>query len=598
MLCLLALVPASAFAAERAPAAPFQRPPATPSPDRPNVVLVVVDTLRADHLTSYGWPVPTSPNIEASLARAGVVVERAYSQAPWTVPSMVALLTARWPGEVMGRSIAEYGIPAAVPSLPAVLQGLGYDTAAFVANPTLDPKIGFARGFAHFYRVEAAPREPWARADHLTRMAKQWLRARRAASPFFLYVHYVEPHDPYDSPELVNGRSPYFPDYRGPVSGIWPQGLMLGKIRIADPAADVRHLAALYDSEVHWVDRWLGALLAGFDPATRARTLFVLTADHGEELYDHGSWKHGRTMYEEQLRVPLLFRWDGRLPAGARVPGPVRLIDVAPTVVAAAGAPAPATWQGEDLLPLLRGGGEARARPRPAAYAAHFLDGPRRAAAVLGRWKLALFDRAARVAPRGDYESRLYRLEMARLPRLALFDLVADPAERRDEAPARGDVVAGLGGIVHERLGRDTPGLRVLLAGAKAGAAVVAELRFARPPGSWESCFLGPADQVLLEGDRMRLSLVGEALPKGVLLPEGTDIAAVGVVGPAGMVVRLGNGSTYRGGAVAPATLVRDRWPNLAGPHLLLWQPVHPPAVAIPRDPEAKKRLQALGYAG
>ncbi|HXT22839.1 MAG TPA: sulfatase, partial [Thermoanaerobaculia bacterium] len=470
--------------------------------DRPNVVLVVVDTLRADHLTPYGWPVPTSPNLEATLARHGVVVERAYAQAPWTIPSMVALMTGRWPGEVMGRTIGEYGIPPGVASLPEVLQGLGYETAAFIANPTIDPRIGFARGFSHFYRVEAGPHDPWARADHITRMARQWLRARRSPAPFFLYVHYVEPHDPYDSPELVGGRSPFFADYRGTVSGIWPQGLMLGKIHVADLVADVRHLSALYDSEIHWMDRWLGELLTGFDGPKQARTLFAFTADHGKELYDHGGWKHGRTLYEEQLRVPLLFRWDGRLPAGSRLPGPVRLIDLAPTLVAAAGAAAPPSWQGEDLLAVLRG--VAPPPQRLAAYAAHFLDGPRRAAAVLGRWKLALFDRAARVQLKGDYESRLYRLEMARLPRLALFDLAADPGERRDVAAAHPDLVAGLGGIVQERLGSETPGLRVLLAGAKAGATVVAELRFARPPGSWESCFLSPGDQVLLDGDRMR----------------------------------------------------------------------------------------------
>jgi arylsulfatase A-like enzyme len=564
---------------------------------RPNLVLIVVDTLRADHLTSYGWPVPTSPNLDASVARPGVVVERAYSPAPWTIPSMVGLWTSRWPGEVMGSSPAELGIPPGTPTLPAALQALGYETAAFVGNPTLDEKIGFGPGFDRYYRLEGGPPPQWARADHLTRMARQWLRARRAEVPFFLYVHYVEPHDPYDSPELVAGRSPYFPAYRGTVGGEWPQGLMLGKIQLLDPLNDVRHLAALYDSEIHWMDRWLGALLAGFDAPTRARTLFVFTADHGEELCDHGSWKHGRTVYDEQLRVPLVVRWDGRLPAGGRLPAPVRLIDVAPTLLAAAGAPAPPTWQGEDLLPLLRQPDEVTAAPR-SAFAAHYLDGPRRVAVVVGRWKLALFDRAARVAPKSDYESRLYRREMARLPRLALFDLLADPHERQDAAAAQPELVAALGGLVQERLGREVPGLRVLLAGVQPGVTVSVDLRTSGPARGWESSFLAPTDQVQLEGDRLRLTLVGEAMPKGVLLPAGTGIVAAGVVGPAGIVVWLGSGATYRGGIVAPAAMVRERWPNLAGPHVLLWQPVHAPAAPIERDPEARKRLQALGYAG
>lgn len=563
---------------------------------RPNIVLVIVDTLRADHLATYGWPVPTSPNLDATLARRGVVVERAYSQAPWTIPSMVGIMTGRWPGEVIGRTVASYGVPPSVVSLPVALQALGYDTAAFVGNPTIDERSGFARGFGHYYRPESTPEPQWFRADHLTRMVRQWLRARRDDRPFFLYVHYVEPHDPYDSPELVEGRSPYYPEYRGGVSGIWPQGLMLGKIQLRDPVSDVRHLRALYDSEVHWVDRWLGALLAGFDAALQARTFFAFTADHGEELYDHGGWKHGRTVYEEQLRVPLVLRWDGRLPAGRRIAGPIRLIDLAPTLLAATGAPPPPSWQGLDLLPLLRG--EEATAPRLPSYAAHFLDGPRRTAAILGRWKLALFDRQAKVTSADDFQARLYRGEMARLPRLALYDLASDPQEKRDVAAAHGNVVAGLGAIIHDHLGREVPGLRVLLAGGTPGTTVIAELAFREPPKGWESCFLAAGDKVELAGNRLRLSLAGEALPKGILLPEGSQITAVAVLAPAGVAVRLGNGIRYRGGTIAASSLRRNRMPPASGAQLLLWQPVRAPTPAVELDPEAIKRLRALGYAG
>ncbi len=565
--------------------------------ERPNLVLVVVDTLRADHLATYGWPVATSPNLDASLASKGVVVERAYSQAPWTIPSMVALMSGRWPGEVIGTTVAAYGVPRDGISLPVALQAQGYDTAAFVGNPTIDERSGFARGFVHYYHHPGTPEQPhWDRADHLTRMVRQWLRARHDRRPFFLYVHYIEPHDPYDSPELVGGRSPYYPDYHGPVTGEWPHGLMLGKLQLADVFADVRHLRALYDSELHWEDRWLGALLAGFDAPLQAHTLFAFTADHGEELYDHAGWKHGRTVYDELLHVPLVLRWDGVLPAGRRIRGPVRLIDLAPTLLAAAGIPAPAAWQGENLLPLLRG--TAPAGPRPASYANHFLDGPRRAAATLGRWKLALFDRAARVELAGEYERRLYRGEMARLPRLALYDLSADPHERQDVSARHPDLVAGLGGIVQDHLGREVPGLRVLLTGVAPGVAVTAELRFRRPPERWESFFLAPADTVRLDGDRLRLTLVGESLPKGVLLPDGSEIAAVSVLAPRGLQVRLGNGTLHRGGAISTASLQRDRWPASGGPQLLLWQPVRKPSPPVDADPEASKRLQALGYTG
>ena len=564
---------------------------------RPNIVLVVVDTLRADHTTPYGWVVPTSPNLDATLARPGVVFERASAQAPWTIPSMVSLLTSRFPGEVIGPTVADYGIPGTIASLPRALAALGYETAAFVGNPALAEQLGFAQGFERFYVGDPAKEPPaWLYADHLTRMAKKWLAARKGDRPLFLYVHYVEPHDPYENPEVVAGRSPYYPDYHGSVAPTWPQGLLLGKLKLTDPASDVRHMRALYDSEVHWVDRWVGALLNSFDADAQRRTLFAFTADHGEELYDHGGWKHGRTMYDEVLRVPLVLRWDGRLPAGRRVIEPVRLIDLAPTLIDAAGAEPMPGMQGESLLPLLRG--EDAARQRPANFAAHFLDGPRRPAAMLGRWKLALFDRAARVKPADDYEASLYRLEMGRLPRLALFDLETDPREKTDVSAAHPEVVSGLADIIHDHLGREVPGLRVLLAGSRPGVPVTAELRLAKAPSTWESYFLGAEDRVRLDADRLSLTLVGEALSKGVLLPEGTQILSASVATPEGVTVRLASGISYRGGAISASSLRSKVFPTGNGPRLVLWQPVRPPPPRMQSDPEANKRLKALGYTG
>ena len=283
-------------------------------------MLVVVDTLRADHLTTYGWPVPTSPNLDATLARQGVVVERAYSQAPWTIPSMVGLMTGRWPGEVMGRSIADYGIPAETPTLPVALRDMGYETAAFVANPTLDPKLGFARGFTHYHRPEGRPQPQWAHADHLTRMARQWLRARRAEVPFFLYVHYVEPHDPYDSPELVGGRSPYFPGYRGRLRRL-AAGLLLGR-SISPTVDDIRHRAALYDSEIHGSTAGWARCLRLRRGDARAHHLFVFTADHAMSS-SPGGWKQAHPL-RGAAGVPLVFRWTADCRREPR-PGPVRL---------------------------------------------------------------------------------------------------------------------------------------------------------------------------------------------------------------------------------------------------------------------------------
>src|SRR4029078_34882 len=139
---------------------------------------------------------------------------------------------------------------------------------------------------------------------------------QRGEKPFFLYVHYIDPHDPYDNPEIVDGKSPFFPDYDGPVTGTWVHGVYVGRQVLPDPQRDLRQIQALYDSEVHYVDRHVGALLASLSPETSPNTLLVLAAHHGEELSDHGGWKHGQTLSEEQIHVPLLFRWNGHIPAG------------------------------------------------------------------------------------------------------------------------------------------------------------------------------------------------------------------------------------------------------------------------------------------
>lgn len=582
--------------------APFEITAGGGGPQRPNLVLVLVDTLRADRLPAYGAARATSPNLDRLLAARGVVVDRAYAPAPWTVPSIAALFASRWPGEILSRDPGAHRLDDRLPVLAEELQRLGYATAGFFGNPVVHAGNGFTRGFDTVYTpenfVEAMQRR---HADDLTAVVRRWL-AGHPSQPFFLYAHYVDPHDPYANPDLVGGRSPFYPDYRGPITGEWVHGLFLGKIPLRNPAEDVRHVTALYDSEIRYFDRYLGGLMAALDARTRANTLFVLTADHGEELYDHGGWKHGRTLYEEQLRVPLVWRWDGELPAGERRRGPATLLDVAPTLLAAAGAAPPAAWQGRDLLPRLRGGG----RP-PASeplYAQHLLDGPVRAAAVAGRWKLILFDRNAAFTPGDAHQQTLYDQEMARLGRVELYDLQQDPGERRNLAASRGDLVAQLAPVVHGHLGRELAGLRVLLAGAPAGERVLVELRFAQPPQGWSSYFLADADRVEVAGDRLRLELTGEALQKGVVVPEAAG-AVLEVAVRAAVPVRVRAAGAPAGAEppLAPAALRRAGWPGDlagAGAELLLWLPEVSPAVAEPAlvDPETRRRLQALGYTG
>ena len=325
------------------------------------------------------------------------MVEGASSQAPWTLPSVISFLTGRYPGELL-RGVTAYGIPEGVPSLAERLAPLGYRTGAFVANPTLHAGNGIARGFETFYSAPAVLDSMLLHADSVNVRAVPWLRSYQH-EPFFLYVHYLDPHDPYDNPDLVDGRSSFDPDYRGTLTGGAVHGVYLGQVPLPDPPADVAFLTSLYDSEIHYVDRFVGELLATLDPAVLANTLVVLTADHGEELHDHGGWKHGETLYQELIHVPLIVRWDGHVRAGARLGGTVRLVDLAPTLLAAAGGggPAGAPWAGVDLLPALAG--EAPP-PRLPAFAETAANGPLRAAALARRLE------AGPLRPRGALHPR------------------------------------------------------------------------------------------------------------------------------------------------------------------------------------------------
>ncbi|MBV8202854.1 MAG: sulfatase [Acidobacteria bacterium] len=607
----------------------------------PNIVVILVDTLRRDRLTPYGYRRETSPEIGRRLAAAGTVVEDAYSQAPWTLPSVVALMTGRYPGELLGSDLSAYGIPAGITPIAERLARAGYETAGFLANPTMHVGAGFERGFDTFYAPPADVEWLRRHADDLNRHALPWLAAYQdQARPFFLYLHYIDPHDPYENPETAGNHSPFEGEYRGPVAGDWVNGIYTGKLTLPDPPRDLAHLSALYDSEVHYVDRAIGQVLAALRPEVLAHTLVALTADHGEELLDHGGWKHGQTLYEEQVHVPLIVRWDGHVPAGKRLSGTVRLLDMAPTLAAAAGAPPDPGWEGLDLLPALTGAARLAERP---AFSEGLSGGPLRAAAVLGRWKLMVFNRAEPFAPADGLQDHLWRQDLARLARLELYDLARDPGERHNLAadaaappPAAAERLPLLATAIERRLDRALPGLRLLAAGVPAGSRLRLELTLSRPPRRFVPYLLTPADHATLDGAHLALELAGgDRLAKGVWI-EGDDFGdaakASGGRGPAAggggsaaaedavvqsftatldglplppARVRVGGGATYAGGPLPEAALRTRRWPGApmtagaaGGPAVQIW--VHDGSGEPPRrvehDAETERRMRALGY--
>ncbi len=557
--------------------------------ERPNILFILVDTLRFDHLTSYGYKRPTSPEIARTLAKTGAVVEEAYSQAPWTLPSVVSFMTSRYPGEILGDDPGAYGIPEDVESLPEALEKLGYETGGFFANKVLHEGNGFARGFRTFYSPPSRPGlegqglgQP--DAAELTGRVLPWLQAHRDG-PFFLYVHYVDPHDPYENPEIVNNRSPFEPPYFGPLTGRHVHGVYNGRVPLEDPERDTEHLKALYDSEIHYVDGFVGRLIDSIPPEVLENTLIVLTADHGEEFHEHGGWKHGFTLYEDQIHVPLLVRWDGHVPAGSRLRGTVRLIDLVPTLVQAAGGKAAPSWQGVDVLPALTGKAPL---PRLAAFAQHMMIGPLRAAAVLDRKKLILFNPRTPYTPADELQAYLWTQDLARLKRVEMYDLARDAKEKANLAPSAPGQVGQLQPLIHHQLDRQMPGLRVFASGFPAGSRLQGSIVLARPPARWGSYFLAEEDHVELAGNRVSFDLGGDTIEKGFLL-EG-DFGGVQAV-----EARL-DGQPLPSGQIL---IGRAGAPGAKGPALRLWSPGkrRPPSATASPNPETEQRLRALGYA-
>jgi arylsulfatase A-like enzyme len=394
----------------------------SPPAQRPSgVLLIVVDTLRADHLGLYGYARPTSPAIDARAAR-GAVFERAFASSPWTLPSFASLYTGRQPGahgagtRIGGGPRPDYApIPAALPMLSERLRDNGFLTGALVANPFLHPVFGTARGFeqyAYLFRSHLDTPHAGALVDH----ALRWL-SERGEQPFFLMLHLMDPHMPYDPPEGARGRfttgqrSYMKLPFNLPGNTV-PEWLLASE-------GDRAFVSAAYDEEILGVDQALARLFEALDRDPRfERLLVVLTSDHGEELFDHGGFEHGHALHQELLRIPLIVWAKGVRPA--RIATPVSHVDLLPTLLDALGLPLPGDLDGVSLWPLLQGG-EPPAETR-LLVAERMLYGPERRALVRWPWKSIATDGAP----------------------AQLYDLAHDPGEASDLSASRPDQLAAL----------------------------------------------------------------------------------------------------------------------------------------------------------
>jgi len=383
-------------------------------PGRPDIVLVVVDTLRADHVGVYGSARPTTPHIDA-LAGEGSYFRRAYAQSSWTLPSMTSLLTGLLPHQHrVGRDPADerlFGrLAPEIPTLAERLGAAGYARAAFVNNTFLAPEFGLARGFED-YDYRGASKAALRSADETVSAAVSWVEGRRR--PFFLLVHFMEPHLFYDPPAGVRGT--FTGDGPAPVEvpfGSTAAIARLARLARTDAAAgrvQLEYVEALYDEEILSVDRAIGRLVEALRSRSRwDRTVVVVTADHGEELFDHGGFEHGHTLYGELVRVPLVVRGPG-LARGA-VDGVVQHVDVVRGLLDLAGASTAGVADGIDPFSLLRAGRDPGDR---ASLAENVLYGPPRATYSDGRLRLQMrLDRnAAEVWRLSDDGLEVERLE-------------------------------------------------------------------------------------------------------------------------------------------------------------------------------------------
>lgn len=312
----------------------------TSSPRFPDIVLVTVDTLRVDRLSSYGYRRATSPSIDG-LIRDGVQFKQARVPEPLTAPSMCSMITSLYPHE-HGTSRNGLRMRPDLVSLPKILQRRRYTTAAFVANWTLRDQIsGLAEHFDDYNEVFT--RKRWfvfaseATAEDVTGEALEWIEDHLDAkkrTPFFVWVHYVEPHAPYRFHK--------------------PFAQQLGIPMGSDPSASDR-----YDTEVAFVDASIGKFLEGVSELAPGREPMVLFAsDHGESLGEHDYWGHGRHLYEPTLHVPMSITWRGRLKPSV-VDAPASLLDLAPTIFGLLDLPVAPTFRGVDWTPVLKGEADA-----------------------------------------------------------------------------------------------------------------------------------------------------------------------------------------------------------------------------------------------
>lgn len=321
--------------------------PATTA-SRPNVILVILDTVRADHLSLYGYERPTTPALER-WAGSATVFEHGYSAAAWTLPGVGSILTGLYPSQHGAGVSGPTKMHDDVPRLAELVAAEGYATGAVANVSFLSENFGLDRGFEHYDFDPAGDVNGTRRADENVDRALEWL-ANRDDRPWLFMLHLFDAHRHYDAPEPARGR--FTEQY---ADGYDPDTLDDLESRLeAERRGDLDFHVAAYDEEILWLDMQLDRFFGELERRGQLDdTLVVLTGDHGEAFREHDAIAHGGSLHNEVIRVPFVI-WEPGRQARGRHPGPVSTVDIVPTVLAAIGA-APTETAGIDLLPIVRG---------------------------------------------------------------------------------------------------------------------------------------------------------------------------------------------------------------------------------------------------
>ncbi len=398
--------------------------------DGPNIVLVVVDTLRADHLSEYGFSLPTTPALADFMSEA-VRFEQAYAAGSWTRPSVASILSGLVPTRHQVRAERAEYLPESVATLPEILRERGYRTRGHSHNINVSPKRNFDQGFEEFYAYDGGVLA-YPDISEMNDDVIEWIAPRD--EPFFLYLQPMNPHGPYRVPQehrsTLLGRPPSREyRYQSPIE----TRIMSGRLEFRWQV-EPQMITSLREQYAVAVRYTMDQLAAVFEALREAGewddSIVVLTSDHGEELFEHGGFRHGFTLFEESIHVPLLVKLPREVsPARRTIAEPVSLVDLTPTLLDLAGIPPSRELDGISLARLLRSEHEVSGLDQREILVEADLEARCVGRALVhGGYKLVLLE--------DDYTLTGERL--------FLFDLDADPGDREDLSESLPEVVADL----------------------------------------------------------------------------------------------------------------------------------------------------------